>query len=84
MYVCLQMSDFPEAQSHVSPEMAAILENLQKKNALTTSSTATSARQNLINASSIKETSSSLSASSTSSSQQVRDFLSDKIYKIDG
>uniref|UniRef100_A0A1B0CHP5 ADP-ribosyl cyclase/cyclic ADP-ribose hydrolase n=2 Tax=Lutzomyia longipalpis TaxID=7200 RepID=A0A1B0CHP5_LUTLO len=66
-----QMSDFPEAQSHVTPEMAAILENLQKKNALTSSTTATSARQNLINSSSIKETSSSLSSSSTSSSQQV-------------
>ncbi|XP_055688007.1 NAD(+) hydrolase sarm1 isoform X5 [Lutzomyia longipalpis] len=65
------MSDFPEAQSHVTPEMAAILENLQKKNALTSSTTATSARQNLINSSSIKETSSSLSSSSTSSSQQV-------------
>ncbi|XP_055688003.1 NAD(+) hydrolase sarm1 isoform X2 [Lutzomyia longipalpis] len=66
-----EMSDFPEAQSHVTPEMAAILENLQKKNALTSSTTATSARQNLINSSSIKETSSSLSSSSTSSSQQV-------------
>ncbi|GAB0093847.1 Sterile alpha and TIR motif-containing protein 1 [Sergentomyia squamirostris] len=66
------MSDFPEAPSHVSPEMAAILENLQKKNALTSSTGGTtSARQNLINASSIKETSSSHSSSSTSSSQQV-------------
>lgn len=43
------MSEFPETTSNVSPEMAAMLENFQKKKALNTTS---NSRQNLMNSSS--------------------------------
>lgn len=43
------MSEFPETTSNVSPEMAAMLENFQKKKALNTT---TNSRQNLMNSSS--------------------------------
>lgn len=66
------MSEFPESTPNVSPEIAALLENLQKnKTTLSTTgkntTVATNSRQN---ASSLKETTSS-SSSSSSSSQQV-------------
>lgn len=64
------MSEFPETTPSVSPEIAALLENLQKnKTTISTgknTSLATNSRQN---ASTLKETTSS--SSSSSSSQQV-------------
>lgn len=85
-----QMSDFPDTSgaSHVSPEMATMLGDLQKKNSIGTVSPVGSggpgikstvlfgnglnSRQNMSSSSSIKETSSS------SSSQQVSIRSSEK------
>lgn len=54
------MSEFPETTSNVSPEMAAMLENFQKKKTLNAT---TNTRQNLMNSStsSLKESTSQVS-----------------------
>lgn len=51
------MSDFPDTTSTVSPEMAAMLENFQKKKAMNST---TNSRQNVMNSStsSVKESTS--------------------------
>lgn len=58
----LQMSEFPETTTNVSPEMAAMLENFQKKKALNST---TNSRQNLMNSStsSLKESTSQVNFS---------------------
>ena len=77
------MADFPDTTKHVSPEMAAILENLQKKNnsinpsATATAATAPGTAVGLTSGSSvasrqnIMNSSSTSSVKETSSSQQV-------------
>ncbi len=59
-FFMLQMSEFPESTANASPEMAAMLENFQKKKAL---GTTTNSRQNMMNSStsSLKESTSQVS-----------------------
>lgn len=61
------MSEFQEPSNTAIPEMSAMIENLQKKNALTTANSGS--RQNIMNSSS------SSSVKETSSSQQVSFFF---------
>lgn len=65
------MSEFQDPSSTAIPEMSAIIENLQKKNALTTANSGS--RQNIMNSSSsssVKETSSSQQVSFSSRTRQ--------------
>ncbi|XP_037043747.1 NAD(+) hydrolase sarm1 isoform X4 [Bradysia coprophila] len=77
----VKMSEFPDTSANVSPEMAAMLENFQKKKALNAT---TNSRQNVMNSStsSLKESSSQVVNSSTTTSSSTLTSTSQRLHHV--